>query len=77
MCRYLANREEREEAGTPNIIGDVKMGLVMHMKQRIGEVVVSLIFVSHRDDLFICMCMKVLNSWSRVSSRHRSMLNSS
>jgi selenocysteine lyase/cysteine desulfurase len=34
--RYLSNREEREEGGTPNIIGDVKIGLVMHLKQSIG-----------------------------------------
>ena len=31
--RYLSNREEREEAGTPQVLGDVKMGLVMHVKR--------------------------------------------
>eukprot|EP00602_Paraphysomonas_sp_CaronLab_P001188 CAMPEP_0185020696 /NCGR_PEP_ID=MMETSP1103-20130426/3333_1 /TAXON_ID=36769 /ORGANISM="Paraphysomonas bandaiensis, Strain Caron Lab Isolate" /LENGTH=1106 /DNA_ID=CAMNT_0027551757 /DNA_START=21 /DNA_END=3341 /DNA_ORIENTATION=- len=35
--RYLSNREEREEGGTPNIIGDVKLGLVVHLKQLVGS----------------------------------------
>ena len=35
--RYLSNREEREEGGTPNIIGDVKLGLVVHLKQLVGK----------------------------------------
>ena len=34
--RFLSNREEREEGGTPNILGDVKLGLVVAMKQSIG-----------------------------------------
>ena len=35
--RYLSNREEREEGGTPGIVADIRMGLVMHLKQSIGE----------------------------------------
>ena len=35
--RYLSNREEREEGGTPNILGDVKLGLVVHLKQTVGQ----------------------------------------
>lgn len=31
--RYLSNREEREEAGTPNIVGDIRLGLAMNLKQ--------------------------------------------
>ena len=31
--RYLSNREEREEAGTPNVIGDIRIGLVVQLKQ--------------------------------------------
>jgi selenocysteine lyase/cysteine desulfurase len=31
--RYLSNRDEREEAGTPNIYGDIKLGLIIHLKQ--------------------------------------------
>ena len=34
--RYLANREEREESGTPNLLGDVKLGLAVHLKQSLG-----------------------------------------
>ena len=35
--RYLSNRVEREEAGTPNLISDVKLGLVMHLYISIGS----------------------------------------
>ena len=38
MYRYLSNREEREEGGTPNVLGDVKLGLVVHLKQLIGTI---------------------------------------
>lgn len=34
--RYLSNRVEREEGGTPNIIGDIKLGLVVRLKQLVG-----------------------------------------
>mmetsp|Transcript_5629 Transcript_5629/g.7814 ORF Transcript_5629/g.7814 Transcript_5629/m.7814 type:complete len:437 (+) Transcript_5629:52-1362(+) len=34
--RYLSNLEEREEAGTPQLLGDVKMGLAMNVKQSVG-----------------------------------------
>jgi selenocysteine lyase/cysteine desulfurase/tRNA(Ile)-lysidine synthase TilS/MesJ len=34
--RYLSNRSEREEGGTPNIVGDIRLGLVVHLKQTIG-----------------------------------------
>jgi selenocysteine lyase/cysteine desulfurase len=34
--RYLSNREEREEGGTPDIIGDIRLGLVLHLKSSIG-----------------------------------------
>jgi selenocysteine lyase/cysteine desulfurase len=30
----LSNREEREEGGTPDVIGDVKLGLVVALKQQ-------------------------------------------
>lgn len=33
--RYLSNREEREEGGTPYVLGDVKLGLIMNLKQSI------------------------------------------
>jgi selenocysteine lyase/cysteine desulfurase len=34
--RYLSNKTEREEAGTPNLLGDVKLGLAMHVQSTIG-----------------------------------------
>jgi selenocysteine lyase/cysteine desulfurase len=34
--RYLSNREEREEGGTPDIIGSVRAGLVLHLKRAVG-----------------------------------------
>ena len=34
--RYLSNKEEREEGGTANVVGDIKLGLVVHIKQSIG-----------------------------------------
>lgn len=34
--RYLSVLEHREEGGTPNLIGDIKLGLAMHLKQSIG-----------------------------------------
>ncbi len=33
----MANREEREEGGTPNILGDIKLGLCLKMKQCVGS----------------------------------------
>lgn len=35
--RYLSNREEREEGGTPNVVGDVKLGLAVNLKQSFGD----------------------------------------
>lgn len=35
--RYLSNRMEREEGGTPNIVGDIRLGLLMHLKQCTGS----------------------------------------
>ena len=34
--KYIENIMEREESGTPNILGDIKMGLVMSIKQSFG-----------------------------------------
>lgn len=34
--RYLSNKEEREESGTPDVLGDIKLGLVMNLKTSIG-----------------------------------------
>eukprot|EP01035_Chromulina_nebulosa_P021953 gene21953-28423_t len=40
--RYLSNREEREEGGTPDIIGDIRLGLALHTKQQIGQSSINL-----------------------------------
>ena len=34
--RYLSNRIEREEGGTPDIIGSIRAGLCFHLKHTIG-----------------------------------------
>ncbi|CAK4159413.1 unnamed protein product [Aphanomyces euteiches] len=34
--RYLSNREEREEGGTPDTLGSIRLGLAFELKQRIG-----------------------------------------
>ncbi|KAL8001726.1 putative aminotransferase class V domain, tRNA(Ile)-lysidine/2-thiocytidine synthase [Plasmopara halstedii] len=34
--RYLSNRAEREEAGTPDILGSIRLGLCFELKQRVG-----------------------------------------
>ncbi|RHY14008.1 hypothetical protein DYB25_001414 [Aphanomyces astaci] len=34
--RYLSNREEREEGGTPDTLGSIRLGLAFEIKQRIG-----------------------------------------
>ncbi len=35
--RYLSNREEREEGGTPMLLADVKLGLAFHLKRSVGQ----------------------------------------
>ncbi|KAE9033548.1 hypothetical protein PR003_g3454 [Phytophthora rubi] len=34
--RYLSNRAEREEGGTPDILGSIRLGLAFELKQRVG-----------------------------------------
>ncbi|TMW64526.1 hypothetical protein Poli38472_011406 [Pythium oligandrum] len=34
--RYLSNKEEREEGGTPDILGSIRLGLAFQIKQRYG-----------------------------------------
>lgn len=31
-----SNKEEREEGGTPDIMGSIRLGLVVQMKERLG-----------------------------------------
>ncbi|CAM9230755.1 unnamed protein product, partial [Ectocarpus sp. 6 AP-2014] len=35
---YLSNIEEREEGGTPDILGSIRLGLVFQMKEKLGSV---------------------------------------
>lgn len=37
MHSYLANPEEKEEGGTPDIIGSIRLGLVFQLKNAIGD----------------------------------------
>jgi len=50
--RYLSNREEREEAGTPDVVGAVRAGLCFQLKQRIGIEAIA------AADLRLCASMK-------------------
>ncbi|KAJ1549065.1 hypothetical protein HK405_010371 [Cladochytrium tenue] len=34
---YLANKVEREEGGTPDILGSIRLGLAFELKQRVGS----------------------------------------
>ena len=38
--RYLSNRIEREEGGTPDILGSIRLGLCMQLKTRVGVVAI-------------------------------------
>ena len=40
-CRFLSNREEREEGGTPQLLADIKLGLVVHLQQSIGASILN------------------------------------
>ncbi|CAB1100192.1 unnamed protein product [Ectocarpus sp. CCAP 1310/34] len=35
--RYLSNKEEREEGGTPDILGSIRLGLAVQMKESMGR----------------------------------------
>lgn len=39
--RYLSNKAEREEGGTPDVIGSVRLGLAFQLKQRVGTKVIE------------------------------------
>ncbi|SFZ84792.1 Selenocysteine lyase/Cysteine desulfurase [Devosia enhydra] len=39
--RYVADAERREEAGTPNVMGDIRAGLVFQLKADIGHETIS------------------------------------
>ena len=56
--RYLSNREEREEGGTPNILGDVKLGLVVSMKQSFGKRMAEIKYGSKSCNFFLSHVQK-------------------
>jgi selenocysteine lyase/cysteine desulfurase len=60
--RYLENLEEREEAGTPNILGAIRAGLAFHVKESVG---VGLI--RRREDQVVAAAFE---QWGRVPNLH-------
>ena len=48
----MSNKEEREEAGTPNLIADVKLGLVIKIKQSFGIIIISFYYYSSTDSYY-------------------------
>jgi selenocysteine lyase/cysteine desulfurase len=59
--RYLNNREEREEGGTPDIIGAIRAGLVFALKRSVGAGAIELIEKAHAT-----MAMKALAAHPNV-----------
>jgi len=51
--RYLKKKEEREEGGTPDIVGSIRAGLVFQLKRNVGEEVIM-----KKEEYF---CHKALN----------------
>lgn len=56
--RYLADIEHREEAGTPDIVGAIRAGLVFQLKERVGADVISA-----REHAFIT---RAIERWAQV-----------
>lgn len=55
---YLTSIEAREEAGTPNVLGDIRAGLVFVVKDALGQEAIS----ARNADLV----RKAMSHWSRV-----------
>lgn len=55
---YLADVEHREEAGTPDIVGSIRAGLVFQLKERVGADLISA-----RERSFIT---RAIDRWGRV-----------
>jgi hypothetical protein len=56
--RYLADIEHREEAGTPDIVGSIRAGLVFQLKSAVGEDVIA-----DREHSFIA---RAIDRWEQV-----------
>ncbi|XP_071165598.1 probable cysteine desulfurase isoform X1 [Mytilus edulis] len=59
---YSSNIEDREEGGTPDIIGCIRAGLVFQLKQNVGTDLIH-----HREEE---ACQKAFNIWSINPSIH-------
>ena len=57
---YLSNIEEREEGGTPNIVGDIRAALVMIVKDALGQD-----FITRRNAE---LTQKTVDAWGNSSS---------
>ena len=60
--RYIENLEEREEGGTPNILGAIRAGLVFHLKESVGPR-----HIRSRED---AMMARALGAWSSTPNLH-------
>jgi selenocysteine lyase/cysteine desulfurase len=45
--RYLSNRVEREEGGTPDIVGSMRAGLAFWLKERVGSKTIEKLELDH------------------------------
>jgi selenocysteine lyase/cysteine desulfurase len=52
----LKNEEQREEAGTPNIVGDIRAGLLFQLKSAIG---INKIMDREREITKYCKTIKI------------------
>ena len=60
--RYLQNFEEREEGGTPDIIGSIRCGLAMQLKESVGVEAIH-----SREQVLI---ERALEAWSHIPGLH-------
>ena len=60
--KYIDDLEEREEAGTPNIIGAIRAGLVFHLKDTVGAK-----FIRSKEE---AMVEHVFSSWRNIPNLH-------
>ncbi len=52
----MKNEEQREEAGTPNIVGDIRAGLLFQLKSAIG---INKIMDREREITKYCKAIKI------------------
>lgn len=65
-ARYTAEEAEREEGGTPNVIGCVRVGLVMQLQYAVGYGTIDALESAMAEEarrrcarLCVCMCARV------------------